>query len=83
LFKGDKFVFHVITALISTAQHSDPKNEAIRVLTKAASTNQTSLIQSHYNLWQTSWANDIVITGNDDDQKNIRIMLYHLYSFIN
>ena len=36
--KGEVFKFYLISALISSEHHQDPKNEAIRLLLKVAST---------------------------------------------
>lgn len=40
-------------------------------------------MESHRRFWTNLWKNDIIIEGNDADQKNVRLMLYHCYAFIN
>jgi protein-glucosylgalactosylhydroxylysine glucosidase len=81
--KGETYRFGVISSLISTAHHEDPVNEAIRIVERALLIGESSLIAAHRDLWEKLWANDIVIEGHDEDQKNVRLMLYHCYAFIN
>lgn len=44
---------------------------------------EKTLLEGHRQQWKDLWKNDIVIEGNDQDQKNVRLMLYHCYAFIN
>jgi protein-glucosylgalactosylhydroxylysine glucosidase len=50
--KGHVFRYVLMSSLISSVHHSDPVNEAIRLLVKTASTDQTELKQKHYSLWE-------------------------------
>jgi trehalose/maltose hydrolase-like predicted phosphorylase len=68
---------------MSSYHHPDPINEAERILLMGAAFSMSKLIQRHKNLWEKQWETDIIIEGNPSDQKDIRFMLYHVYSFIN
>jgi trehalose/maltose hydrolase-like predicted phosphorylase len=39
------------------------------------------LLQFHEKAWDEIWASDIIIDGDPESQKDVRSMLYHLYSF--
>jgi trehalose/maltose hydrolase-like predicted phosphorylase len=81
--KGQTYRFGFVSSLISTAHHQDPENEAIRIVERAVSMGEKTLLEGHRQQWKDLWKNDIVIEGNDEDQKNVRLMLYHCYAFIN
>jgi trehalose/maltose hydrolase-like predicted phosphorylase len=42
---------------------------------------EKTLIEGHRKYWQNLWMNDIIIEGHAEDQKNVRMMLYHCYAF--
>lgn len=74
----------MVSCSLASNLHPDPYNEAIRVLIRANSLGIDNLISKHKTLWNKQWEQaDIIIEGNDSDQKDVRMMLYHLYSFIN
>lgn len=50
---------------------------------KVASTKPGLVVERHEELWKGLWQNDIVIEGNPEDQRTVRSMVYHFYSFIN
>lgn len=81
--KGKTYRFGFVSSLISTAHHQDPQNEAIRIVERAVSMGEKTLIEGHRKYWQNLWMNDIIIEGHAEDQKNVRMMLYHCYAFIN
>lgn len=83
LKKGDVFNFIVITCLMSNENHDDPINEAIRMVIRAKSMDTDSIIAGHNRKWESFWESDIIIEGNNEDQKYVRSMIYHCYSFIN
>jgi protein-glucosylgalactosylhydroxylysine glucosidase len=62
--KGKQYRFGFITCLISSAHHQDPQNEAIRIIERAVSIGESSLIAGHRLNWQNLWKNDIIIEGN-------------------
>jgi hypothetical protein len=79
--KGKAYRFGFVSSLISTAHHQDPQNEAIRIVGRAVSMGEKTLIEGHRKYWQNLWMNDIIIEGHAEDQKNVRMMLYHCYAF--
>ena len=54
---------------MTTQYHSDPLNEAIRVVLTAFIQGPDRLLTSHKQLWAELWKNDIIIEGNNQDQK--------------
>ncbi len=78
---GQTFKFQVIGSLISTAQTADPLNQAERLLTYARFQKRGELMRKHREAWAKLWESDIVIEGDLRAQKEVRSMLYHLYSF--
>ncbi|MBQ5638882.1 MAG: glycoside hydrolase family 65 protein, partial [Alistipes sp.] len=78
---GQTFKFQVIGSLISSAQTADPLNQAERLVTYARFQKRGELIRKHREAWAKLWESDIVIEGDLRAQKEVRSMLYHLYSF--
>lgn len=81
LKKGDQLDFTVVGSIISTADVEDAHNEAERLTLYAAMEGKERLISRHKAAWADLWQSDIIIEGNDADQRDIRSFLYHLYSF--
>ena len=81
LTAGKTFRFQVIGSLISTAQTADPLNQAERLVTYARFQKKGELLRKHREAWAKLWESDIVIEGDLQAQKEVRSMLYHLYSF--
>lgn len=81
LASGKSFRFQVIGSLISTAQTADPLNQAERLLTYARFQKRGELMRKHREAWAELWESDIIIEGDLQAQKEVRSMLYHLYSF--
>ena len=78
---GKTFKFQVIGALISSAQTADPLNQAERLVTYARFQKKGELMRKHREAWAKLWESDIIIEGDMQAQKEVRSMLYHLYSF--
>lgn len=81
LRKGVKYRFALVGAACSSRDFNDPKNEAERMVVFALRQNLNKLIDGHKSCWNELWNSDIIIEGNDEDQKDVRLALYHLYSF--
>ncbi|MEM8893601.1 MAG: glycoside hydrolase family 65 protein [Bacteroidota bacterium] len=81
LKKGEKLEFTVVGSIISTADVEDAHNEAERLTIYAAMEGKERLISRHKAAWDDLWQSDIVIEGNEEDQRDVRSFLYHLYSF--
>jgi len=81
LKKGETYRFTVVASATTTQHFDDPHNEAERISIFAALEGRDRLLNKHLADWEELWESDIIIEGNDEDQKDIRMMLYHLYSF--
>jgi trehalose/maltose hydrolase-like predicted phosphorylase len=79
---GTSYHFAVVGSTLTSAHHGDPLNEALRLTAFAALQGTSHLVASHEAAWDDLWRSDIVIEGAEDTQRDIRSMLYHLYSFI-
>jgi len=77
---GSTYHFAIAGSAITSAHSDDPLNEAER-LTIFATLQGRRLIEYHQKAWDELWKSDIVIDGDDSTQRDIRLMLYHLYSF--
>lgn len=81
LRKGNKYRLALVGAACSSRDFNDPKNEAERMVVFALRQHFSKLIEGHKSCWDKLWESDIIIEGNDEDQKDVRLALYHLYSF--
>ncbi|GGB14945.1 glycoside hydrolase family 65 protein [Puia dinghuensis] len=78
---GTTYHFAVVGSTLTSAHNDDPLNEAERLTLFATLQGSQQLIKAHEQAWQQLWQSDIVIDGDDTLQRDIRLMLYHLYSF--
>jgi trehalose/maltose hydrolase-like predicted phosphorylase len=78
---GQRYRFGLVGSLISSAQVSDPHNEAERLTLYAALEGRERLQAGHARAWDQLWQGDIVISGDAEAQRAMRLALYHLYSF--
>ena len=81
LKKGETLKFAVVGTMISSAHVPDAFNEAERLTIYAALEGLDRLERKHYDAWEELWTSDILIEGDPKAQRDIRSMLYHLYSF--
>ncbi|MGF1669018.1 MAG: glycoside hydrolase family 65 protein, partial [Balneolaceae bacterium] len=81
LKRGETYKFSVVSSATTTQHFDDPHNEAERLTIFAALEGRDRLLNRHLLLWEKLWESDIIIEGNVDDQRDVRMMLYHLYSF--
>lgn len=58
-----------------------PDNESERMLILAERSNYHELIKQHKAAWEKLWKGDIEIEGDLASQLDVRLALYHLYSF--
>ncbi|HVX50227.1 MAG TPA: hypothetical protein VHB48_08710, partial [Chitinophagaceae bacterium] len=79
---GEKYHYAVAGSAITSAHDDDPLNEAERLTIFAALEGRDRLVQFHNNAWDSLWKSDIVIDGDNESQREVRSMLYHLYSFV-
>jgi trehalose/maltose hydrolase-like predicted phosphorylase len=78
---GQVYHFAVIGSAITSAHHDDPLNEAERLTIFAKLEGRDRLLQFHNKGWDELWKSDIVIEGDAATQREVRSMIYHLYSF--
>lgn len=81
LKKGQTYRFTLIGSVSSTEYAPDPQNEAERLTIYAALEGKERLLARHNAAWDEIWQSDIVIEGDDQVQREIRSMLYHLFAF--
>lgn len=74
--------FALVGTAITSAHVADPINEAQRLTTAAVIQGTRALIERHQAAWEKLWESDIVIGGDDQVQRDVHSMLYHLYSFV-
>lgn len=79
---GTVYHFAIAGASITTAQNSDPLNEAERYVIYAKLQGTKTLIKFHDAAWDDLWKSDIVINGDDASQRDVHAAMYHLYSFV-
>lgn len=79
---GEHYAFSVVGSVISSAHVADPHNEAERLTIYAALEGRERLQAAHRRAWDQLWQGDIVIDGDPQAQREVRLMLYHLYSFV-
>jgi trehalose/maltose hydrolase-like predicted phosphorylase len=78
---GATYHFAVVGSTLTSAHNDDPLNEAERLTLFATLQGSKQLIKAHDQAWQQLWQSDIILDGDDTLQRDIRLMLYHLYSF--
>lgn len=78
---GERYAFSVVGSVVSSAHVSDPHNEAERLTIYAALEGRERLLAAHVRAWEELWKGDIVIDGDPVSQRDMRLALYHLYSF--
>lgn len=79
--KGEAFGFAWIGAECTTADFYDPKSESERMVIWSLLTPRETLLGQHKDLWSELWQGDIIIEGDLASQQDVRLALYHLYSF--
>jgi trehalose/maltose hydrolase-like predicted phosphorylase len=78
---GATYHFAAIGSTITSAQNSNPQNEAERLTILAALMGRDELVAQNNRAWDDLWRSDIVIKGDDVAQRDVHAMLYHLYAF--
>ena len=78
---GETYHYAIVGSAITSAHHDDPLNEAERLTIFARLEGKSRLLQFHKKAWDELWKSDIIITGDNAIQRDVRSMIYHLYSF--
>ena len=79
---GETYRFSVVSSAVSSAHFNDPFSAAERLSIYAMLEGRERLLMRHNQEWDELWKSDIVIEGNEQDQLDVRMGLYHLYSFV-
>jgi protein-glucosylgalactosylhydroxylysine glucosidase len=79
---GEHYRFALVGSVISSAHVADPHNEAERLTLYAALEGRQRLLAAHRRAWDQLWQGDVVIDGDPAVQRDMRLMLYHLYAFV-
>ncbi|MHC1732210.1 MAG: glycoside hydrolase family 65 protein [Bacteroidales bacterium] len=81
LKKGSLVSFAWAGAECTTKDFSDPVSESERQVINMLLTPRDVIIAGHRKLWEELWQGDIEIEGDLSSQQDVRLALYHLYSF--
>jgi trehalose/maltose hydrolase-like predicted phosphorylase len=81
LKKGTALTFAWAGAECTTKDFSDPVSESERQVINMLLTPREDIIDGHRKLWEDLWQGDIEIEGDIISQQDVRLALYHLYSF--
>lgn len=80
LAAGETYHFAVVGTTMTSAHVSHPTEEALRLTSFAIVQGTRDLVARHEAAWSKLWESDIRIEGNDEDQRDVHSMLYHLYA---
>ena len=78
--RGKAFRFALIGAACSSRDFSSPRDEAERMAVFAIQTGIDPIVNGHKREWERIWQSDIIIEGDIEAQKDVRLALYNLYS---
>lgn len=81
LAKGKTYNFAWTGAICTTQDFNDPQSESERMVIFNLRGNKDAMIAKHQQLWNKLWQGDIEIEGDLESQRDVRLALYHLYSF--
>lgn len=79
--KGEVYNFAWVGAVCTSQDFSDAQNESERMVIYLMRGNKSKVIEEHKKLWEELWESDIVVEGDLESQRDIRLALYHLYAF--
>lgn len=79
--KGNALEFAWTAAECTTQDFNDPQSESERFVIFNLLTPKVDLLKQHVGLWNKLWQGDIIVEGDLQSQQDIRLALYHLYSF--
>lgn len=79
--KGENFQFSWAGAVCTSKDFNDPRSESERMAIYILRGNLKQVVDDHENKWAKLWEGDIVIEGDLESQRDVRLALYHLYAF--
>lgn len=78
---GTDFQFTWAGAVCTTGDFADPGNESERMVIYLMRDNVENAVSEHKAMWKDLWQGDIIVENDSQSQQDIRLALYHLYSF--
>ena len=78
---NQKLDFAWTAAQCTTQDFNDPQTESERFVIFNLLNPKADLLGQHKALWAELWESDIIIEGELEVQQDVRLALYHLYSF--
>ncbi len=81
LKKGETAELALVGSICSERDFIDPENESDRQVIFALMEGAEKLLAAHGKAWDELWKGDIIIEGDDEAQRTVRLALYSLYSF--
>jgi trehalose/maltose hydrolase-like predicted phosphorylase len=82
LAAGASYHFALVGSTLTSAHVGDPLGEAQRLTAEAMVRGTANLVAEHVRAWEELWTSDILIEGDEQTQRDVHSMLYHLYSSI-
>lgn len=79
--KDTNFEFAWVGAALNSKDFNDPRSESERMVIYIMRGNLKQVIENHIQKWAELWKGDIVIEGDLEAQRDIRLALYHIYAF--
>ncbi|MDY3979183.1 MAG: glycoside hydrolase family 65 protein [Tidjanibacter sp.] len=80
LSKGQTARLTLVASICSTRECSDPLSETERELFYIGHKGVDSIMEGHNKLWDEMWQGDIIIEGDDEAQRAVRLALFNLYA---
>ena len=80
LKKGQQYQLSIVSSMCSSVHFPDPQNEAERLSLYGKLEGTQRLVSRHEAEWIDLWKRDIQLDGDPQAQREIRMMLYYLYS---
>ncbi len=81
LKKGDTLRFGIVGAWGTSNEFYEPLNESERMAVYAIRSGLNEILDKHRQEWAKLWQSDIIIEGSTEDQLDVRLAMYSLYSF--
>lgn len=81
IHKNETYNFAWAGSICTTQDFKDPQSESERFVIYTMLNDKQLLLNQHKKAWATLWESDIIIEGDLASQLDVRLALYHLYSF--
>lgn len=81
LKKGQTLEFSLMGAVTNSIEFPNLDADVERMAVYALRSDPDTLVDGHKKEWERLWESDIIIEGDAESQRDVRLALYHLYSF--